>query len=90
MTADEARTRIAQLSMELERHNRLYHVEASPVISDREYDALHRELEELEAPAEAEAALHLYLLPSRKKYWLKNLQEPGAAIVLMAHFFSKM
>ena len=49
MTADEARTRIAQLSSELERHNRLYHLEAAPVVSDREYDALHRELTELEA-----------------------------------------
>ena len=57
MTADEARTRIAQLSTELERHNRLYHLEASPVISDREFDALLRELSELEAqwPALASA-----------------------------------
>ncbi len=43
-----ARTRIAQLSTELERHNHLYYVAAAPVISDREYDALHRELSDLE------------------------------------------
>lgn len=49
MTAEEARTRIDHLSSELERHNRLYYVEATPVISDREYDALHRELADLEA-----------------------------------------
>ena len=48
MTPDEARTRIAQLSTELERHNRLYYLEAAPVISDREFDALLRELAELE------------------------------------------
>lgn len=49
MTAAEARTRIARLTAELERHNRLYYVEAAPVISDREYDALLRELADLEA-----------------------------------------
>ncbi len=48
MTPDEARTRIAQLSTELERHNRLYYLEAAPVISDREFDALLRELADLE------------------------------------------
>lgn len=49
MTADAARTRIAELTAELERHNRLYYVDSAPVISDREYDALYRELEKLEA-----------------------------------------
>src|SRR5262245_35645901 len=49
MTADEARARMGQLISELERHNRLYYVEATPVISDREYDALHSELAALEA-----------------------------------------
>jgi DNA ligase (NAD+) len=42
-------TRIRQLRTELERHNRLYYLEATPEISDAEYDKLYRELEELEA-----------------------------------------
>ena len=42
-------TRIDALRRELERHNRLYYVEARPEISDREYDALYKELEQLEA-----------------------------------------
>ncbi|MFO7535098.1 MAG: NAD-dependent DNA ligase LigA [Kiritimatiellia bacterium] len=45
MNAEE---RLSFLRAEIERHNRLYYVEASPVIGDREYDALYRELEELE------------------------------------------
>lgn len=40
--------RISELRAELERHNRLYYVEAAPVISDAEYDKLFRELEDLE------------------------------------------
>jgi len=49
MTEGEARTEIARLSQELERHNRLYYVDASPEISDRDYDQLHRDLVDLEA-----------------------------------------
>jgi len=48
MNRDRAATRIAELRRELERHNTLYYVEAAPVISDREYDALYRELVDLE------------------------------------------
>lgn len=40
--------RIAQLREDLERHNRLYYQEATPEISDAEYDKLFRELEDLE------------------------------------------
>ncbi|MEA3188863.1 MAG: ligase [Chthoniobacter sp.] len=42
------RNRIAQLRLQIEEHNRRYYEEAAPVISDREYDALYRELGELE------------------------------------------
>lgn len=49
MTQNQAAARIAQLSADLERHNRLYYVETQPVISDREFDRLMRELEDLEA-----------------------------------------
>ena len=45
----EARPRAEFLRAELERHNRLYYVEARPEISDREFDRLLRELQELEA-----------------------------------------
>lgn len=43
-----ARERIAFLSRELERHNRLYYVEARPEISDYDYDQLMKELQRLE------------------------------------------
>ena len=49
MTQDEAREQIGQLNRELQRHNRLYYEEAAPEISDREFDALLRKLEKLEA-----------------------------------------
>ena len=42
-------TRSPQLRAELNRHNRLYYVEAAPEISDREYDRLMERLTELEA-----------------------------------------
>jgi DNA ligase (NAD+) len=41
--------RCAQLRAEIDRHNRLYYVEAKPEISDFEFDALLRELQEIEA-----------------------------------------
>jgi len=44
----DKKKRIAELRHEIERHNRLYYEEATPKISDRKYDALYRELEELE------------------------------------------
>jgi DNA ligase (NAD+) len=40
--------RIAQLRREIEEHDRRYYLEARPTISDAEYDALFRELRELE------------------------------------------
>ncbi len=42
-------SRMKWLVAELNRHNRLYHTEDRPEISDSEYDALFRELVELEA-----------------------------------------
>ena len=41
--------RIARLRREIRRHDRLYYVEARPEIADPEYDALMRELTQLEA-----------------------------------------
>ncbi len=45
---DDFAARIAWLRSEVARHDRLYHVLARPEISDAEYDALFRELVELE------------------------------------------
>jgi len=39
---------VKQLRQEIEKHNRLYYDQAEPVVSDREYDALYRELIDLE------------------------------------------
>ena len=44
----ESATRIAELRREIEEHNRRYYEESAPTISDREYDALYRELKDLE------------------------------------------
>jgi DNA ligase (NAD+) len=46
--ADAAGQRAAWLRGEIERHNRLYYDKAKPEISDREYDMLVAELDELE------------------------------------------
>lgn len=48
-TREKAEKRIARLRDEIRRHERLYYVLAAPEISDQEYDALERELRELEA-----------------------------------------
>lgn len=44
----EARRRHAQLAGEIRRHDHAYHVLAKPEVTDREYDTLYRELQELE------------------------------------------
>ena len=46
---ETARQRIAVLRVEIAEHNRHYYQEATQTISDQEYDALHRELVDLEA-----------------------------------------
>jgi DNA ligase (NAD+) len=49
LVTPSAAQRIAALRREIERHDHLYHVLGEPEISDREYDRLYRELQELEA-----------------------------------------
>lgn len=49
MATPDVQREAAQLREEIERHNRLYYVEAAPVISDREFDRLLKQLEALEA-----------------------------------------
>ncbi len=46
--AADPRRRVAELTAELLEHDRRYYVEGAPSISDAEYDALFRELRELE------------------------------------------
>src|SRR5216117_4300790 len=50
MAKDETRAakRIEQLRHEIRRHDRLYYEEAAPIISDREYDRLYKQLIDLE------------------------------------------
>jgi DNA ligase (NAD+) len=48
-TSSEIAKRVESLRAELNHHNHLYHVEAKPQISDREYDRLMQELIDLEA-----------------------------------------
>ncbi|MBO4264070.1 MAG: NAD-dependent DNA ligase LigA [Bacteroidales bacterium] len=49
MEKSEAKRRIEQLRAELQEHSRRYYVDNNPVIPDFAYDALMRELEDLEA-----------------------------------------
>ena len=49
MSATEAKKRIEELRNEIAIHDRHYYVEAAPFISDREYDRLFRELQDLES-----------------------------------------
>lgn len=49
MAHTDVERQIAQLRTEINRHNRLYYVEAAPEISDKEFDHLLKQLESLEA-----------------------------------------
>jgi DNA ligase (NAD+) len=48
MDREEADKKIAQLREEVRKHDRLYYEDAAPIISDREYDRLYKELADLE------------------------------------------
>src|SRR6476620_11535527 len=48
MDRTEAEKNIAQLREEIRKHDRLYYQDAAPIISDREYDRLYKELIDLE------------------------------------------
>ncbi|MBU1693542.1 MAG: NAD-dependent DNA ligase LigA [Verrucomicrobia bacterium] len=49
MNRKQAEKRIEALRRDIERHNRLYYIEARPEITDQDYDALYKELQDLEA-----------------------------------------
>ena len=48
MTSDQVKQRIASLREEINKHNHLYYILSSPVITDYEFDHLLKELENLE------------------------------------------
>ena len=48
MDRKEAEKKIAELREEVRKHDRLYYENAAPIISDREYDRLYKELVDLE------------------------------------------
>ena len=50
MANDKTRAakRISQLREEIRKHDRLYYEEAAPIINDRKYDRLYKELVDLE------------------------------------------
>ncbi len=48
MDRAEAEKNIAQLREEIRKHDRLYYQDAAPIISDREYDRLYKDLVDLE------------------------------------------
>ncbi|MCZ6484006.1 MAG: NAD-dependent DNA ligase LigA, partial [Alphaproteobacteria bacterium] len=49
LTLDEAAAELERLAREMSEHDRHYHVEDAPVISDAEYDALLRRHSAIEA-----------------------------------------
>jgi DNA ligase (NAD+) len=49
MSLKDAEREIAALRAEIDRHNRLYYVDAAPAISDKEFDRLMKRLEQLES-----------------------------------------
>lgn len=49
MASQDVETEAARLRAEIDRHNRLYYVEAAPEISDKEFDLLLKSLEAIEA-----------------------------------------
>ncbi|MCB1563148.1 MAG: NAD-dependent DNA ligase LigA [Alphaproteobacteria bacterium] len=49
LSAEDAKARHAQLVKEIRRHDALYYQQDAPELSDAEYDALRRELEQIEA-----------------------------------------
>ena len=69
---DAARAEHSKLAAEIAEHDRRYHGEDAPIISDAEYDALRRRFNELEAAfpvlAEGESAAHKVGAPANEKF----------------------
>ena len=73
MTEAEAGRRLRQLAKEIARHNRLYHDQDAPEISDADYDALVRENNDLEAA-----------FPHLDPVWL-DTSAGGDQVLLLTH-----
>ncbi len=78
MSEAGAANELMRLAREIARHNRLYHADDAPEVSDAEYDALVRRNAELEAEFP-----HLTIVrmrhPRETRRWLKNQAESGAS-----------
>src|SRR5438270_299952 len=70
----EAAKRVVQLRREIEEHNRRYYEEAAPTISDRQYDALYRELGDLEKRFPKLATPDS---PTQRVGWIVETARPG-------------
>ena len=49
LSLSEIRKKAEVLKNEIEKHDKLYYIKSSPVITDQQYDELRRELEKLES-----------------------------------------
>lgn len=74
----DPRERVRELREEIARHDRLYYEEAKPVVSDREYDLLVQELEELEHrhPELAEATSPTQRVGSDRAEGFEQIEHP--------------
>ena len=69
---------LLQLKKEIERHNKLYHEQDNPEISDAEYDALYQRLKELEnlLGADQDSPTQQVGAPSSRKFEKHNHLKP--------------
>ena len=72
------KTELLQLKKEIERHNKLYHEQDNPEISDAEYDALYQRLKELEniLGADQDSPTQQVGSPSSRKFEKHNHLKP--------------
>ena len=72
------KTELLQLKKEIERHNKLYHEQDNPEISDAEYDALYQRLKELEnlLGADQDSPTQQVGAPSSRKFEKHNHLKP--------------
>ena len=72
------KTELLQLKKEIERHNKLYHEQDNPEISDAEYDALYQRLKDLEniLGADQDSPTQQVGSPSSRKFEKHNHLKP--------------